>query len=71
LTGFLPFSDKVPEALIKKIQDVDYNWTGCPPISSEGKHFVSCLLKRDPKQRLSMERALKHPWIVVNSNIFF
>jgi len=64
LTGFLPFSDKVPDVLVQKIQNVDYNWSGCPPVSSSAKHFVNSLLKKDPKQRLPTEKALTHPWVL-------
>ena len=37
------------------------NWDG---ISTDAKNLISQLLVLDPRRRLSVEQALKHPWIV-------
>jgi len=37
------------------------NWDG---ISADAKNLISQLLVLDPRRRLSVEQALKHPWIV-------
>lgn len=35
-----------------------------PHVSPEAKDFVTRLLKKDPKQRMPLERVKTHPWIV-------
>ncbi len=37
------------------------HWDG---ISADAKNLISNLLVLDPRRRLSVEQALKHPWIV-------
>jgi len=38
-------------------------------ISVSAKDFIRCLLRLDPRQRLTASEALMHPWIVRNSNM--
>jgi calcium/calmodulin-dependent protein kinase I len=68
LTGFLPFYEKEPNKLYRKIKKGEYDWDDCPDVSDLGKEFVSRLLITDPDQRLTAEEALQHKWIKSKSS---
>jgi len=61
LQGFFPL-----ECVDGRIND--YNVYFCPlewrRISAEAQDFVRRLLKTDPRERMSINQALEHPWIV-------
>lgn len=71
LTGFFPFYDpkRDPAVLFRKIQNVSYDWEDCPEVSNVGKDFVAKLLVLNPKQRLTAEEALNHPWVSKKDNL--
>ena len=35
------------------------NWKKITPLC---KDFIMCMLEKDPKERITIERALVHPW---------
>lgn len=43
---------------------------GWDEVSDEGKNFLQALLQLDPKQRLTAEQALSHPWILTEDQNF-
>lgn len=43
---------------------------GWNEVSPEGKNFLLALLQLDPKQRLTAEQALSHPWILTDDQNF-
>jgi len=65
LTGYFPFYDanRDPKVLYEKISTVSYDWEDCPEVSDTGKDFVAHLLVYDPKQRMTADDAMKHPWV--------
>jgi calcium-dependent protein kinase len=67
LCGRVPFWGKnnILEKQLIKMKAEKYPMTGSPwtDISSDGKHFIQCLLKATPADRLPIERVLEHPWL--------
>eukprot|EP00929_Paragymnodinium_shiwhaense_P066997 TRINITY_DN3368_c0_g2_i1.p1 TRINITY_DN3368_c0_g2~~TRINITY_DN3368_c0_g2_i1.p1 ORF type:complete len:562 (+),score=168.47 TRINITY_DN3368_c0_g2_i1:120-1805(+) len=66
LSGGMPFSGNKEEETAKKIKSgafemKPHRWNG---VSEEAKGFVKALLTVDPKNRLTAEQALEHPWIL-------
>lgn len=60
--GQAPFESTTRQETSKKIKSVDYH---CPEhFSNELKDFVARLLVREPKDRMTEEQALNHPWIL-------
>lgn len=65
LAGFPPFyghtREEVLAAAVKgKVEFYHPNWN---KVSSLAKHLILSLLKYDPKERMSMAEALRHPWV--------
>ncbi|KAL9189867.1 hypothetical protein ACHAXT_009542 [Thalassiosira profunda] len=65
LCGYPPFNgrDKREIAHNVKTGKVEFRrkyWAG---VSREAKHFVSKLLAKNPKRRMTIEQALEHPWM--------
>jgi len=65
LCGFSPFLSSTQTGLFEKIIKVEYDfpdpeWTN---ISQEAKDFIRHLLVKDPDERFTAERCLKHPWL--------
>ena len=61
LTGLRPFFSQA-EATTGSIQWFDEDWE---VISKDARDFVVKLLTVDPKERLSAEAALAHPWFSI------
>lgn len=66
LCGYPPFYGEGPKDLFRNIYHVSYefleeDWSF---ISEEAKDFISRLLLKDPSQRLTIDEALGHPWIM-------
>jgi len=65
LCGFPPFYHESTEKIFLQIKGGKFDfpdpyWT---KVSASAKELVSLLLKVDPKERISAEDALMHPWI--------
>lgn len=66
LCGYPPFQGEGPRELFRSIYNVDYSfpdedWSF---ISDEAKDFISRLLVKNQKERLTVDEALSHPWIM-------
>ena len=64
LTGRPPFGGNTDMEIMQKIKSGKYDLTKYPwgIISKEAKDLIKDLLQLNPGQRLSAEKALKHPW---------
>ena len=64
LSGRLPFDGQTEEDTFTKIKYLNYHFEDeCwNTISDDGKDFIESLLQKDPNDRLSAEKALKHSW---------
>ncbi|XP_068125866.1 calcium/calmodulin-dependent protein kinase type 1G isoform X5 [Hyperolius riggenbachi] len=69
LCGYPPFYEETESKLFEKIKEGNYEFESpfWDDISKSAKHFISCLLEKDPKKRFNCENALKHPWIAGNT----
>jgi len=68
LCGYPPFYGEDAKELFSNIYYVNYDFAEedwCF-ISDEAKDFISKLLVKNPLERLSIDQALKHPWILSN-----
>ena len=66
LCGYPPFNGRSNREVCLKVKSGKYEfkskyWKG---VSKDAKDFVRKLLQVNPKKRMSIEQALKHPWIV-------
>jgi serine/threonine protein kinase len=62
LSGAYPFAE---DNLFHQIQSADYSFTSnsiWQTVSAEAKDLISKLIVVDPKQRLTAQQALLHPW---------
>eukprot|EP00045_Choanoeca_perplexa_P009186 m.87627 g.87627 ORF g.87627 m.87627 type:complete len:628 (-) comp14786_c0_seq1:88-1971(-) len=62
LCGFLPFDDEDTQRLYRQVQKGVYEiprW-----MSTESQEIIAALLKHKPKDRLTMEQVLRHPWVL-------
>jgi serine/threonine protein kinase len=65
LTGGFPFYDSDPHMLMKKILGLKYTYGRYESmISSEGRDFINKLLVVDPANRMTIEEAFQHPWML-------
>jgi serine/threonine protein kinase len=66
LCGYPPFYGNDAKELFINIYNVNYEF--CDEdwdfISDEAKDFIGRLLIKDPKQRMTIDDALSHPWIL-------
>lgn len=67
LTGHLPFSGSTQDQLYKQISRGSYHEGPLKDfrISDEARNFIDSLLQVNPKDRLTAEKALDHPWIKI------
>lgn len=65
LSGYMPFAGQADADIIRKIKKGDYHMKPARwgSVSEAGVDFVRKLLVVTPKQRLTAEQALAHPWI--------
>lgn len=67
LSGYQPFRDgqNGKKDLIKQIDEcnLDFNNAVWNEVSAPAKDLVKKLIKRNPRERLSAEEALAHPWM--------
>jgi len=70
LGGYMPFSGKDEKLQMENIAQGKYvlkpeKWNG---VSEQAKNFVKSVLRVDPNQRLTAEKALEHEWISRRAN---
>jgi calcium-dependent protein kinase len=65
LAGDLPFPGNTEKEVYKKILNGSFDFTKAiwRTISQEAKDLINKLLVKDPKERISAQQALDHPWI--------
>lgn len=65
LGGYAPFDDVDEQRLYAKIVAAKYEFQEeyWGAVSQEAKNFVTGLLTLNPRERLTAERALQHPWL--------
>jgi calcium-dependent protein kinase len=65
LTGTPPFRGDNDHAVLAAVKAAKFSMTGprWEHISDQAKDFVSCLLRKNPKHRLTAEQALKHDFL--------
>lgn len=69
LSGKTPFGGKDDQEVLHRILHCNVTfispvWT---TVSSMAKDFICSLLRKNPGERLSLEQALEHPWMVQNA----
>ena len=65
LVGSPPFEAPDHAETYRRITAVDLHFPG--HVSAEAKHFVSALLRKEPRARMPLEQVRSHPWIVRNT----
>ena len=65
LCGFPPFYADNDAQLFEKIKRGEYEFLRpyWDPISETAKDFIRQMLRVDPKQRITCDQALAHPWL--------
>ncbi|RLN93023.1 hypothetical protein BBJ28_00019784 [Nothophytophthora sp. Chile5] len=69
LVGATPFYCENQMEMYKRIQLVDYKFPESPALSESAQSFIKGLLQRKSEDRMSLEDAAKHPWILNRSSI--
>eukprot|EP00798_Chlamydomonas_sp_ICE-L_P020792 gene20792-27621_t len=66
---FFPDVEVIKRAKFDDVADavqhakIAYDWGPWLDMSSEGRDFIKRCLQRDPRKRLTVAKALKHPWL--------
>eukprot|EP00743_Colponemidia_sp_Colp-15_P004051 GILK01004370.1.p1 GENE.GILK01004370.1~~GILK01004370.1.p1 ORF type:complete len:931 (+),score=151.79 GILK01004370.1:61-2793(+) len=71
LRGRLPFDSRDKEVIIQKTLEgrLDFSDDHWQRISDAAKDLIRKLLKTDPSQRITIDAAMQHPWIVTPSAV--
>ncbi|XP_077658842.1 calcium/calmodulin-dependent protein kinase type 1G isoform X1 [Urocitellus parryii] len=69
LCGYPPFYEETESKLFEKIKEGYYEFESpfWDDISESAKDFICHLLEKDPNERYTCEKALRHPWINGNT----
>ncbi|KAL8114281.1 serine/threonine-protein kinase Aurora-3 [Apium graveolens] len=68
LYGNPPFEAETQKDTFRRIMKIDLMFPPSPRVSTEAKDLISRLLVRDSSKRLSLQKIIKHPWIVKNAD---
>ncbi|KAF8143363.1 kinase-like domain-containing protein [Mycena galopus ATCC 62051] len=65
LTNTTPFIETSVEDLKTRIAERQIEWSQieCIGLTPEALDFIKCLLEYDPRRRMKLSDALKHPWL--------
>jgi len=65
LCGYPPFYGKTDQEVLSKVRKGQYSFDAkdWKHVSADAKTLIGCLLKLDPAERYSAEKALQHAWI--------
>lgn len=65
LTSHLPFNGRTQTQMFQKIKSGEFHESplNSYKVSEEGRDFLKCCLQVDPRQRMTADEALKHPWL--------
>jgi len=66
LVGSAPFEAADNEATYRKIIHDEVKFPDY--VSAEARDLVEQLLQKDPSKRISLDEAIKHPWIIANAD---
>ena len=71
ITGEFPFEGKTKEELFNNIKNevIDYSSLKFDSVSEDCKDFLSKLLEKDKKKRMSAEKCFEHPFLLSFSYI--
>lgn len=64
LAGDTPFESLSKPELYKRIDATDFQFPNF--FSNQAQDFIRRLLRRSPSERMTLEMALRHPWILMN-----
>ena len=64
----MPFNDYTITEILQNTMEGTYKFGDQVMVSDEAKDLVSQLLKNDPKERISLENAIEHPWFNILEN---
>uniref|UniRef100_A0A7N0T429 Aurora kinase n=1 Tax=Kalanchoe fedtschenkoi TaxID=63787 RepID=A0A7N0T429_KALFE len=67
LYGYPPFEASSQDNTFRRIKKIDLTFPEAPSVSAEAKDLISGLLVKDSLKRLSLQKILKHPWILKNT----
>ncbi|KAJ8513985.1 hypothetical protein OPV22_004419 [Ensete ventricosum] len=68
LYGVPPFEAEDEYVTFRRIMKVDFKFPATPAVSAEAKDLICRLLVKDSSKRLSLQKILKHPWIVTHAD---
>jgi serine/threonine protein kinase len=73
LSGYVPFNEDDPYTLFEEIlvREIEFPSPEWDNISSDAKDFIRRCLHKDPKDRLSLDGMLNHPWITNEKEIAY
>uniref|UniRef100_T1G0Q3 Protein kinase domain-containing protein n=1 Tax=Helobdella robusta TaxID=6412 RepID=T1G0Q3_HELRO len=65
LSGFSPFAGNSDAETFVNVTKVQYDFDeGFEDVSTKAQEFISCLLARNPKSRMTSSECLSHDWLV-------
>lgn len=64
LSGYPPFSGLSDKETLNKIRKGFFhlNWPEFKNVSPDAKELITCMLKKEPEQRTTLDQALNHSW---------
>ncbi len=65
MCGCLPFDDENQKETIRQTinEPLLFDSSCWSQVSKSAKDFITCLLKKDPTQRMTMKELFEHPWM--------
>jgi len=72
LTGYMPFGGRTDSEIIRAIRRGSFTMRSAysrAPISEPARDFVQRLLEKNPRERMTAEQAMSHPWLASHSGI--
>lgn len=67
LTGQRPFKSSNNKKTFERIRQVHYDWPRWPAVSEQAKSFVDSILKKNPLERPTARKLLKHPFLCLST----
>ncbi len=69
LSGQQPFQGQELNQVFQRIVQADFSFEGpeWEPVSSGAKGLISLMIKANPHHRITIDQALKHPWLSSNT----
>lgn len=64
IVGRPPFETASQQETYQRICNVDIRWPS--GVSEDAKDLIGKLLKKEPEQRLPLDKVLEHPWILAH-----